>query len=256
MISIVMPYYNRRKLLIATLKSIVYYKGDWPIEIIIVDDGSTEKVNDIRDLFPQLDINLIVVERSAKWRGPTIAYNIGFNAVKGDVVLINCPECIHIGNIIEFVNNYLGPKMYISFSAYAATPKMNDVFCNINWQDERSISNAHRSIEGGSWRSHSTNYTLIPFCAAINTEDMETLSGYDERFESGIGYDDYDFTDRIKNLGLDSYLVDDPFIIHLDHPAPVYSNTINLDFLLQLRKDFPNRIKAAENKIYIKWKIK
>ena len=252
MISVVMPYYNRRNLLIATLKSIVYYKGNWPIEIIIVDDGSDEKIDDIHDLFPQLDINLIVIGRSAKWRGPTIAYNIGFNAVKGDIILINCPECIHIGNVIEYVYEHLWPKSYISFSTYAGTPGMNKVFCNIDWNDHKSIINARKHISGGWWRSHPTNYTLIPFCAALHTEDMERLSGYDERFEAGIGYDDYDFTDRIKNLGLDSYLIPDPYVVHLDHPAPVYSNNINIDFLLQLRQDFPNRIKATENKIYVR----
>ena len=252
MISIVMPYYNRRKLLIATLNSIVYYKDDWLIEIIIVDDGSDEKINDIHDLFPQLDINLIVVERSAKWRGPTIAYNIGFNAVKGDIILINCPECLHIGNIIEYVYTHLWPKSYISFSTYDGTERMNNMFCNIDWNDYGSITNAHRSITGGWWRSHTTNYTLIPFCAALHTEDMEELSGYDERFEIGIGYDDYDFTDRIKNLGLDSYLISDPYVLHLDHPAPVYSNNLNLDLLMKLRKNFPVRIKAIENKIYVR----
>jgi len=38
-----------------------------------------------------------------------------------------------------------------------------------------------------------------PYCAAIRREDMEQLSGYDERFIDGIGYDDYDFIDRVRN---------------------------------------------------------
>lgn len=226
--------------------------GDYPIEIIIVDDGSTERVDDIQRLFPMLTINLVIVKRSPKWRGPTIAYNIGFNEVKGDVVLINCPECLHTGNVIDYVFTRFDKQMYISFSTYNAPSFLTKIFATVNWDNQAQVRLALQYIRGGWWRSHSTNYTLIPFCAAINTEDLERLSGYDERFAAGIGYDDYDFTDRIKNLGLLSYLIDDPFVLHLDHPAPVYSNNVNLDFLLSLRETNPNRIKAEANKIYVR----
>src|SRR5574338_471661 len=98
MLSIVLPYHNRKSLLFNTLKSLEYYGGD--TEIIIVDDGSSSEhqVYDAQELFPSLNIRLIVNKRDCKWRTPTIAYNTGFKAVTGDTILINCAECMHVGN--------------------------------------------------------------------------------------------------------------------------------------------------------------
>lgn len=255
LLSIVMPYYNRRDLLLNTLKSIEYSKGEYSIEIVIVDDGSnkTHQINDIHNLFPNLDIHLIVQTRNVNiWRGPTIAYNIGFAAAKGDVILINCAEGFHVGNIIDYVFKNFKEKSYMSFSAYAGDPKVTEVLTN--WDGKEEIGNVIEKIKplNNEWHSHSTNYTLIPYCAAINTEDMEILSGYDELFEMGIGYDDYEFVDRVKNLGLDLQLIDVPFCIHQWHKPVLYTNKRNLQLLQALRRSFPYRIKVKTNKIYVK----
>jgi glycosyltransferase involved in cell wall biosynthesis len=62
------------------------------IEIIIVDDGSDEKIN-----FP--DYRVIRLDRNSEWRGPCIAYNIGFAEATGDIIMINSYECVHRGNV-------------------------------------------------------------------------------------------------------------------------------------------------------------
>jgi glycosyltransferase involved in cell wall biosynthesis len=255
LLSIVMPYYNRRELLLNTLKSIEHSKGEYPIEIVIVDDGSNKEhtINDISDIFPTLNINLIVQKRSLNaWRGPTIAYNIGFAAAKGDVIMINCAEGFHAGNIIDYVFQNFKEKSYMSFSAYAGDPKVTETLTK--WDGKERINNVIEKIKplNNEWHSHSSNYTLIPYCAAINMEDMKILSGYDEQFEMGIGYDDYEFVDRVKNLGLDLQLIDVPFCIHQWHKPVLYTNKRNLQLLTALRRSFPNRIKVKTNKIYVK----
>ena len=259
LLSIVIPYYNRRQLLINTLKSINYFKEKYPIEIIIVDDGSSKEhqINDITNLFSDLNINLIVVERhEIKWRGASFAYNTGFNAVNGDVVLINCAESFHAGNIIKYIFNNLDTKSYMSFSTYCVDNDLNEIINNIDWNNSDVINKIdnfkHIKSFTNYWGSHSSNYTLIPYCAAINREDIEILSGYDERFMDGIGYDDYDLVYRINHLKLKTELIDKPYCIHQFHMPTTYSNTINLDFLHYLENNYPNRIKADMNKIYIK----
>lgn len=259
LLSIVMPYYNRRQLLINTLKSINYYKGDYPIEVIIVDDGSDTEhnINDIDTLFPNLNFNIITLQRNGRIHTtPVIAYNTGFNAVKGDMVLINCAECLHVGNIIKFIYDFLAPQQYISFSAYMSDVDLNRECGVIDWETgDSSLNNVRSKIRLSShsyWGCHSSIGNFIPYCAVINRKDLETLSGYDERFIVGIGYDDYDFTDRIDNLGVKSIAIDDPFVIHQYHAPTKYPDTKNLDFLLSLRKESPKRIKAENNVIYIK----
>ena len=241
-----------------TLQSINYFKKDRPLETIIVDDGSdTEhQINDIKELFPNLNINLIVSVRDHKWRGACVAYNTGFNAATGDIILINSAECIHIGDIIGYVYENITPDNYISFSTYQSTPELNPIFCDINWGEESALETLINRMQPfkNDWQVHSSKpaLTYIPFCAALTRKNMETLSGYDERFVDGIGYDDYDFTDRLKNTKLKLKVIDSPFVVHQWHTPTVYSNTININLLWKLRRNFPNRIKAVKNKIYIR----
>ena len=258
MISIVIPYYNRRQLLINVLQSIDHFKKDRAIETIIVDDGSDKEhqIKDIKELFPNLNINLIVLERTLKWRVGCIAINEGLNAVKGNIVLLNSSECIHIGDIIGHVYENITSTNYISYSTYQSIPELNSIFCDINWGKDSALKTLIRRMKPfkNDWQVHSKKpaVTYIPFCAALTRKNMEVLSGYDERFVEGVGYDDYDFTDRLKNMGLKLKVVDNPFVVHQWHTPTVYSNTINIDLLWELRRKFPYRIKAIENKIYVK----
>ena len=252
-----MPYYNRRQLLLNVLKSIDYYNNNYKIETIIVDDGSdsVHNIDDTVELFPKLNINLIKLQRDTKWRGPAIAYNTGFNAAVNDAILINSAECIHLGDILGYVFSRLNPKEYLNFSAYMSDNQLNDKINNLNWKDELTIRDVASSIDMTTitkWGCHSKIGNYIPYCAAINREDMETLSGYDERFAAGIGFDDYDFTDRIYNLGLNMIAVDIPFCIHQYHTPTNYINNINIDFLWYLRKSSPHRIKPTMNKVYVR----
>lgn len=269
-LSIVMSYYNRRRLLLNTLKSIEYLNRDQSaIEIIIIDDGSNEehRINDINELFPKLDINLIVLKRdNTDWRNPVTSWNTGLNAVTGDIILINSSECMHFGGIIDYIFRFLDSGHYFAFSTYSVDSEIVNKLNEIDWttdiipQMDIAIGQRHSMPENWhdgetGWYSHSKyRSTLIPFCAAITRTDMETLSGFDERFSEGIGFDDCDFEDRVRNL-LKPIMIDDPFCIHQAHTLTVYEPTrtqLNRNLWIHLKVDFPNRVKADMNKIYLR----
>jgi GT2 family glycosyltransferase len=222
--------------------------------LVIVDDGSDKEhqIYDVHTLFPELKIELIRLEKDKKWRGAVVAYNTGFKAAKGDGILINSSECVHMGAIIEYAFYYLEHKNYISFSAYEAREEETKKLCDFDWETPIVTNKLFEIFEPFNhwWRSHPTNVTLIPYCAAIRREDMEQLNGYDERFIDGIGFDDYDFVDRVKNLGLKTTLVDDPFCVHQHHKPTEYTNTKNLDLWQRLAKEHPKRIRAEQNIVY------
>ena len=237
LLSIILPYYNRRGLLFTTLDWMAYYQGEHSIETIIVDDGSNAEnsIQDVVDLYPTLNINLIVLPQS-KWRTPTDSYNTGFNAVTGDTIMINSSECVHTGDVIGYVFDQFQPNDYMVFAAY-----MGDEYTSPIVVNDKTKYGVHSSIGN-----------FIPYCAVISRANMEQLSGYDERFSKGVGFDDYDFQDRVYNLGLNMSVVDHPFVFHQWHPPTNYINTINKDLLFKLREDAPKRIKAIGNKIYNK----
>jgi glycosyltransferase involved in cell wall biosynthesis len=217
-LSIVIPYHNRRQLLINVLDSMNLKD----VELIIVDDGSKEPVDDLKEWYP---INLIKLPQH-DWCGACIAYNTGFGIATGDVIMLNSSEVTHHGNVIGYVFENFKAGMFMSFAARMSDPS------------------------GGWWGVHSTIGNFIPYCAVISRKDMELLSGYDERFAKGIGFDDYDFTHRVRNLGLKMICVDDPFVVHQYHEPTKYINTINKDLLDYLNTNYLCRIKAPENKVY------
>ncbi len=221
-LSIVLPVYNRIALLKNVLKSI-NMTGD--IEIIIVDDGSDERID-----FDFIDYKLITLERSKKWRGACIAYNVGFKTVTGDVIMINSSECIHVGDVTGYVFENFKENDYFAFSTYMmnADEDINKPRFNNFWGVRSSVGN------------------FIPYCGVISKQNMELLGGYDERFSKGIGFDDYDFTHRVNNLKLNMKCIDNPYVIHQWHEPTKYTNTINYELLMDLNRNFHDRIKANE----------
>jgi len=104
-----MAYYNRRKLLEETLKSIQRSKFK-NYEIIVVDDASTERIDD-------LPVKVIRLEQKDKWyHNSCVPYNIGFSQCSGDLIIIQNAECLHYSNIINYVKNNLNETNYLSFS--------------------------------------------------------------------------------------------------------------------------------------------
>lgn len=255
-LSIIIPYYNKRQILFNTLKSIEHFVGDYPIETIIVDDGSNDqnKIDDYPSLFPALNIKLLVLSKpTGKWRAPVISYNTGFLNANGNVFMLNGADCMHMGNMIKYTFDHFKEGMYLSFSSYRGTDELNDVFAKLDWNnlDALTASLPKSSLE--NWHVHNRFFVkLYPFVACLSKTDIERLSGYDERYADGVAYDDDDIVDRITNIGLDIRLVDDPFCLHQKHPYTQYYSNVNRDLYAYLKKHEPNRTKALHNKIYVR----
>ena len=161
LLSIVTACFNRRQILLNTLKSINYFKQEYPIEVIIVDDTSREdqQINDVYDLFPNLNLNLIVVKRDpVVWRTPVVAYNMGFNIAKGDVILINGVDSLHLYDIIGYIFNNFEDKSYFNFSAYKGWSLPDGIFNNLNWNNSEELNNVYHNINTSipeNWHIHS-----------------------------------------------------------------------------------------------------
>lgn len=240
-LSVVIPYYNRRDKLINVLES---FTPQRTMETIIVDDGSDKEheIYDLRNKYKRLNIRIIRLERAAVWRGACVAYNQGFSVALGETIIINSSECVHIGNVIGYVYKNWESNLYMAFATLMGTKEMN---IRDYKYDPNSFLNQVKEHKTW-WSIHSEIKNFIPYCAVISRKNMHILGGYDERFRRGIGYDDYDFTHRVRNLGLKMICIDNPFVFHQWHKPTDYPNTINLDLLNRLNKEEPNRIKAND----------
>lgn len=242
MISVVTAYYNRKELFTRTLKSMKPNFGLIDFEVIAVDDGSddSERIEDLVNDFPFLRV--IRLEKKDKWYdNPCIPFNIGFNYVKGEKVILQNPECYHYNDILKYVENNLNPREYLCFGCFSVDKTTTDdleLFYDRNLLDEKMKTHLYSPKVDGEfgWYNHSIYRPKgLHFCTAINYIELKKLDGFDERFALGIGYDDDEFLDRVK-LRSKIVFVDNQVVLHQNHYNPQsksYQNRPNKEKLFR-----------------------
>ncbi len=246
-ISIVTAYYNRKKLLYNTLKTIELSKQKDLVEIIVVDDNSNDnnRIDDFPSLF-NLDLKIIRINKEDKWWvNPSIPFNIGFKEAKNDIIIIQNPECIHFGDIIETTLNNIQDNIYLNFATYSIDSSITDKINKIDFNGHNIINNIGKMIyplinrgiymDGTTaWYNHSIYRPhKLHFCSAIMKKDLDDLGGFDERYAKGIAYDDNDFLLRVQRKAMKIEMIDKPFVIHQFHKATQYAQQQEL-----VRKNF------------------
>lgn len=224
MISVVTAYYNRKKLLVRTLNSMQSSYGIVDFEFIVVDDGSdeAERLEDLPHIYPFLRV--IRIEKSDKWySNPCIPFNTGFEAAKGDKIVLQNPECYHFDAILAYVEQHLQKNEYLSFGCYSLDKKHTDD--DSLFYDRDSIvslieNNAHIvQTDGGlGWYNHSKYRPgAYHFCTAMMTSDLVDLGGFDPRYALGHGYDDDEFIFRVQQKKMTIKFLDTLKVLHQNH---------------------------------------
>lgn len=104
-VSVIVPVYNQEKLLKRCIKSI---PKRWDIEIIIVDDGSTDKTTSvIADLiheYPEY-VGAIICKHN---HGVSNARNIGIEKARGEyIVFVDSDDYVDTYKMCEVIDKYL-----------------------------------------------------------------------------------------------------------------------------------------------------
>ena len=259
-ISIVTAYHNRRSQFINTLNSITLEKYNSDLEIVVVDDNSDDdnKIDDINELFPSLDIKLIEIKPEEKWWiNPCVPFNIGFKESTGDVIIIQNPECLHMGEIIQATEKLIEDNKYLVFGCYSISPQETNSINNLEFDNNyrENISNIisplknRKAFDGknSAWYQHSRyRPELLHFCSAMTRKDLlDDLGGFDERFAKGIAKDDREFVLRVRRKRMKIVQVDNPFVLHQQHNPTTYRpdlTQINNMMFSKIRNE--NTIKA------------
>jgi GT2 family glycosyltransferase len=233
MISIVMAYYNRKQLLINTLNSIVKSTNK-DIEVIVVDDGSSEnhRIENIKEQFKFLKI--IRIEPKDKWYvNPCIPFNIGIRAAIGDIIVLQNPECLYVHDVLTYINENIDDTKYLTISTYALDENTTNSL--LKYSDDSILLRFFKTLPQQpvnekfsiGWYNHSKyRPAYFHFCSAITKKNMDLLNGFDERYANGIACDDDEFVIRIGRLGLNKIICDEVSVIHQYH-APIYYNIPN-----------------------------
>src|SRR5271156_1258747 len=105
-ISIIIPAYNAEKWIVDALASCVSQQYD-PLEIIIVDDGSTDNTYPIASRYmDDANVNLRVLRTANK--GASAARNTGLSSAKGEYVLFLDADDVLADNALRICGSIAG----------------------------------------------------------------------------------------------------------------------------------------------------
>lgn len=211
-ISIAISYVNRVPQLRYTLSRL--HEFEFTGEIVISDDFSepNQSASQMVGLFPSLDIKVVYPQKNVM--NPAHSYNNALSSCTKQIVIIQNPECVWVGDIAEYVADNLTENQYFSFACLNATEEETKSF-----NESTDLSKIEGNKEHLNWYQHSIHRNRgYHFCSAIyRTQLLNKLNGgFDERFNEGYCFDDNEFIFRVKQH-LDVVCVDNPYVIHQHH---------------------------------------
>jgi glycosyltransferase involved in cell wall biosynthesis len=228
-----MGYYNRKEQIFKTVQSIADSVEKGEVELVIIDDGSSvEQQLSIPELVQYSNLKFNITLQNFKteektWVNPCIAYNKAISLAQGDIIMLQNPECMHVGNVLKYVKENLKKYQYMAFSC-------------LSWDQSEFNLEAAKAVNFPAagqcqlgWYHHPTyNNRPFHFCCALHKENLTKLRGFDERFKDGPCYDDVDFVRRVQTLGLQIVSPTDPFVVHQWHESGhIYQSDSHQRFL-------------------------
>lgn len=241
MISIVTAYYNRKQQFLKTLETISK-SSIKDFEFIVVDDGSdvAHLLDDVVIKYPF--IKLIRIEKQNKWYiNSVVPFNIGIKAAKGDIIILQNPECLHTKDILSYVTNHITEENCLSMACYSIDEASTQIINNYEIDLFAFVTTTASITKSGgfknTWFNHSViNPTGHHFCMALTKKNIQELGGFDERFAHGVAYDDSDLVRRIKRKNLKLVIVDDFPVIHQWHTRERFTEISDYKNKLQHNK--------------------
>ena len=124
-ISIISPIFNRERFILTFLLSI-QHQNFFGLEIILVDDCSTDETINIIDYYKNKDKRIILI-KNKKNRGTLISRNIGILFSKGKYIILPDPDDILSKNVLYLCYKYAEKYDYeiIRFNLYLGNKEIS-----------------------------------------------------------------------------------------------------------------------------------
>lgn len=201
MISIVIPTYNSErtigKVLESLFKEIKNYRKK--VEVIVVDDGSTDKTLEIVEKYP-------VKIFKQKHKGPAAARNLGWRKAKGEIVIFLDSDCkVSKGWLRKILKPFEDKKVAGVGVKYKTWNKRNWVARFVGYE----IGQRHEKMK------KEVDY-LASYSTAYRKEVLKKINGFDTSFKMAAA-EDNDLSYRIVSLGYKLIFLKNCFVFHR-HP--------------------------------------
>ena len=201
--TLLLPTHNRNELLEFGLQSARAHKFPGELEILVLDEGDDDTAAAVAKKWGAKYVRTRTKGDNV-WRVPGFAFNIGAKMAKGEVLVLSCPEILHLGPCLK----ELAEQVASNPNALAIPQGRGD------------HGTALEALKAGKRPDYNCTEmyelnTKLPFLLALRKDTYIEVGGYDEDF-TGRCYDDNDFVDRLMVRGME-YKYIRSRIIHLYH---------------------------------------
>lgn len=206
-VSVIIPFYNSQRTIDICLNALgdQYIK---PCEIILIDNGSSDKSSEIVHVFKHNHpyLNIILVEEPK--RGPSAARNRGLKVAVGDIVAFTDSDCAPDKNWLKeiqgaFHNAKIGAVAgrVVGFKPESTLDKFHTVF-TMKGLPRSQIFTEFTLVRGGFPTAN----------LAVRKGVLDHIGGFDESMK--IYSEDYDLCTRIYQAGFSIQYTTNAVVCH------------------------------------------
>lgn len=185
LVSVIIPTFNGATRILACLAALRNQKTNRPIEILVVDDGSTDHTAKVVRSFP--GVRLITQANS----GPAAARNRGAREARGALLIFTDDDCVPVPDWLEaLLEPFSDPEVVGSKGVYRTRQKsLIARFVQLEYEDRYRIMAAREDID-----------FIDTYSAAFLRERFLHMDGYDTSFPVACA-EDIELSYRMSNLG-------------------------------------------------------
>ena len=204
MISIIIPAYNSENTIIPCLKSLTKQDYSGKYEIILVDDGSTDKTSSKAKTIKGVTV---LKQKNA---GPAKARNTGVRASKGDIIMFTDSDCIADRSFITEMAAPLRNKKIAGVQGKYKTRQQGMIpeFIQAEIEERYEMLGKTKYID-----------FIGTYAAAYKRKEYLSVGGFDESFPTASG-EDVDLSFRIADAGHKMVFAPKAIIYHT-HPDKI-----------------------------------
>lgn len=204
-VSLVMGSWKRKYLLDLNLWSLSKQKTNHNLEIVVCNDYLPDGTEEICNKYKsQFDIKYVFTGQrhtnSIIWRSAGFALNIGVKQSSGDIIILTCPEVIHLNNTIDLIVEPLIESKDIM--SIGESIWFDDTGNTIKYlEKERNVNLTEELLKEIQTDPECKMAVKMPYLLGMYKKEYTNIGGYDED-SKGYAGEDNDLIGRLQLNGL------------------------------------------------------